>query len=203
RGIGARVDLHEALHLFRQLAEGVSHVHSKGIIHRDLKPENVFVGEDGCLKIGDFGLSRTEVTAGLSRDDDSTSSRNSAAATATATAAVNPDPLEAAIVPRRRNPPQSECHTTGVGTASYASPEQLQGRRYGLRSDLFSLGLVLLELCCCFTTTHERADAFQAMRQPGGSAPPHLAKRSPAVARLAELLCRTVPEERPSAEEML
>ncbi|CAB1110614.1 unnamed protein product [Ectocarpus sp. CCAP 1310/34] len=203
RGVGARVDLHEALHLFRQLAEGVSHVHSKGIIHRDLKPENIFVGEDGCLKIGDFGLSRTEVTAGLSSDDDSNSSRNSAAdpATATATAAVNP--LEAAIVPRRRNPPQSECHTTGVGTASYASPEQLQGRRYGLRSDLFSLGLVLLELCCCFTTTHERADAFQAMRQPGGSAPPHLVKRSPAVARLAELLCRTVPEERPSAEEML
>lgn len=37
RGVGARVDLHEALHLFRQLAEGVSHVHSKGIIHRDLK----------------------------------------------------------------------------------------------------------------------------------------------------------------------
>lgn len=110
-------------------------------------------------------------------------------------------------MPRRRNNPSggqsSEWHTTGVGTASYASPEQLQGRRYGIRSDLFSLGLVLLELCCCFTTTHERADAFQSMRQPGGSAPLHLAKRSPAVAQLAELLCRTVPEQRPSAEEML
>lgn len=32
-----RVDLHEALGLFRQLAEGVSHIHSKGIIHRDIK----------------------------------------------------------------------------------------------------------------------------------------------------------------------
>lgn len=106
-------------------------------------------------------------------------------------------------MPLARNPPQSECHTTGVGTASYASPEQLQGRRYGVRSDLFSLGLVLLELCCCFTTTHERADAFQSMRRPDGSAPPHLSKRSPAIARLAELLCRTVPEQRPSAAEML
>lgn len=159
-----------------------------------IQPENVFVGDDDCLKIGDFGLSRTEaaIAAGLAGDDDGTAAAAGAA-----------DPQEAAIVPRRRNPPQSECHTTGVGTASYASPEQLQGRRYGVRSDLFSLGLVLLELCCCFTTTHERADAFQSMRQPGGSAPAHLAKRSPAVARLAELLCRTVPEQRPSADEML
>lgn len=164
------------------------------------QPENVFVGDDGCLKIGDFGLSRTEaaIAAGLAGDDD-----GAAAAAAATAAAATPDPQEAAIVPRGRNPPQSECHTTGVGTASYASPEQLQGRRYGVRSDLFSLGLVLLELCCCFTTTHERADAFQSMRRPGGSAPPHLAKRSPAVARLAELLCRTVPEQRPSAAEML
>lgn len=163
----------------------------------------MFVGENGCLKIGDFGLSRTEaaIAAGLASDDGSTA----AAGTIPTTASGNPDPLEGAIVPRRRNPPQAseECHTTGVGTASYASPEQLQGRRYGVRSDLFSLGLVLLELCCCFTTTHERADAFQSMRQADGSAPPHLAKRSPAVAELCELLCRTVPEERPSAEEML
>lgn len=36
-GVGSRVDLHEALRLFRQLAEGVSHIHSKGIIHRDIK----------------------------------------------------------------------------------------------------------------------------------------------------------------------
>lgn len=163
----------------------------------------MFVGENDCLKIGDFGLSRTEVAiaAGLASDDANTAA---APATVAAAAAANPDPLEGAIVTRRRDAPQSEeCHTTGVGTASYASPEQLQGRRYGVRSDLFSLGLVLLELCCCFTTTHERAEAFQSIRKAGGSAPPHLAKRSPAVAELAELLCRTVPEQRPSAVEML
>lgn len=162
------------------------------------------MGEDGCLKIGDFGLSRTEaaIAAGDAAEAD-------AAAVGALEAGANDDtpsrdPLEAAIVPRGPRSSRSDGgHTTGVGTASYASPEQLQGRQYGVRSDLFSLGLVLLELCCCFTTTHERADAFQSMRQPDGTAPAHLAARSPAVAQLAEVLCRTVPEQRPSAAKVL
>ena len=198
----------------------------------------MFVGEDDCLKIGDFGLSRTEavIAAGVGAEDDDECPDAAAAAAATAAfeapttsaaeqqqrqaavaAVARPD--QAALVPRLLPPPprvlgreDEEGHTTGVGTASYASPEQLQGRQYGVRSDLFSLGLILLELCCCFTTTHERADAFQAMRRPrggdgggggGGAAPAHLAARSPAVAELAELLCRTDPELRPSASELL
>lgn len=108
-----------------------------------------------------------------------------------------------AIIPRLDRTNDREGHTTGVGTASYSSPEQLQGRRYGLRSDLFSLGLVLLELCCCFTTTHERAAAFQAMRGADSRAPDHLAGRSPVIAELASQLCRTEPELRPSASEAL
>lgn len=156
------------------------------------------MGEDGCLKIGDFGLSRPEAAPTTPPD------------TTCSGADEQEDPLsppveelfDAAIIPRP-DQPNSDGHTTGVGTASYASPEQLQGRRYGLRSDLFSLGLVLLELCCSFTTTHERAAAFQSMRSPNGAAPAHLAKRSPAIAALAELLCRTVPEKRPCASEAL
>lgn len=38
-----RVDLHESLGLFRQLVDGVAHVHSKGIIHRDIKVQQQLV----------------------------------------------------------------------------------------------------------------------------------------------------------------
>lgn len=42
--------------LFRQILEGLAHIHGLGIIHRDLKPENVFIDKDGNPRIGDFGL---------------------------------------------------------------------------------------------------------------------------------------------------
>jgi hypothetical protein len=28
------------------------------VLHRDIKPENIFLGSEGKLKIGDFGISR-------------------------------------------------------------------------------------------------------------------------------------------------
>ena len=36
----------------------VGYLHSKSIMHRDLKLENILVGEDGYLKIIDYGLAK-------------------------------------------------------------------------------------------------------------------------------------------------
>ncbi|RHY34373.1 hypothetical protein DYB32_000986 [Aphanomyces invadans] len=104
-----KVDGEQSLRLFRQLVDGLLHVHENGIVHRDLKPSNVFLARDGSLKIGDFGLSKLLADA-MCDDDDA----------------------------RRRS--QTQCdprHTQGVGTMSYASPEQVAGSDYDVKVDSF------------------------------------------------------------------
>lgn len=49
-------DLLGALRAFRPLVEGVGKLHESGQVHRDIKPANVFIGDEGQLTLGDFGL---------------------------------------------------------------------------------------------------------------------------------------------------
>jgi hypothetical protein len=47
---------------FLGLARAVGHLHDHGIVHRDLKPGNVFL-ENGTVKVGDYGLSKSISTS--------------------------------------------------------------------------------------------------------------------------------------------
>ena len=45
-------------------------VHSQKVVHRDLKPQNILIGNDGNIKISDFGISKlmnaeTQMTGGV------------------------------------------------------------------------------------------------------------------------------------------
>lgn len=52
-GLGAQ----KAAFFLREIGKGLTYLHDCGIVHRDLKPANIFY-ENGCVKIGDYGLSK-------------------------------------------------------------------------------------------------------------------------------------------------
>jgi len=54
------IEIDEALRYIEGVARGMAIAHRHGIAHRDIKPGNLVIGEDGIIKVLDFGLARAE-----------------------------------------------------------------------------------------------------------------------------------------------
>ncbi|MFN7087008.1 MAG: serine/threonine-protein kinase [Burkholderiales bacterium] len=93
-----------------------------------------------------------------------------------------------------------------AGTPSYMSPEQLSGRRTGGRSDLFSLGVTLYQLCCGhlpFQANSLPHLMFRIAREPHADILAYAPSLPPEVARVIDRALAKRPQDRhQSGEEM-
>ncbi|GAA5495673.1 serine/threonine-protein kinase PknD [Rubritalea halochordaticola] len=103
-----RLGKKEAIRIAVRVCNALSAVHSLGIVHRDIKPANVLLGEDGSVKVSDFGISK-EMQEAVSHGG-------------------------------------LTLTGTTVGTVDYMSPEQSNGGDVDVRSDIYSVGVLLYEM---------------------------------------------------------
>ncbi|MEW6432844.1 MAG: serine/threonine-protein kinase [Myxococcota bacterium] len=115
----------EVVAVFLQAGRGLAAAHRAHLVHRDFKPANVLMGDDGRVRVTDFGVARADGSL---------------------------EPV-GAIIPASgddsgRSGSLSEPLTRGdvvVGTVGYMSPEQAQARPPDARSDQFSFCVCLWE----------------------------------------------------------
>jgi eukaryotic-like serine/threonine-protein kinase len=52
------LEVREALSIVGQACRGLEYAHRNGVVHRDVKPGNLLRGEDGVVKLADFGIAK-------------------------------------------------------------------------------------------------------------------------------------------------
>ena len=124
------------LEAFLQAGRGLEAAHARGLVHRDFKPLNTIRGDDGRVRVLDFGIARWL--------DDGPAPAAEGLGTATGESSGG-----------------SIVTDTISGTPRYMSPEQHSGARIDARSDQFSFAVALYE--GIFGKTPYDADTLEAL----------------------------------------
>jgi serine/threonine protein kinase len=112
-------ELRKLLRRFLDICNTIEYAHGRGILHRDLKPSNVMLGKHGETLVVDWGLAKPIGSGSTDEDEEG---------------------------PLLLSPSSGETLAgSAVGTPSYMSPEQAEGRQssIGPRSDVYGLGATL------------------------------------------------------------
>lgn len=124
----------KALAIGRDLAQGLAAAHERGVLHRDIKPGNAILERSGRVKLIDFGVGKLIepcVVSWAAPDPSAASTRTSSIPAAATDPAIHP-----ATHPGEK-----------PGTPWYQAPEVRDRQPATRRSDVYSVGSLLHELC--------------------------------------------------------
>ncbi|MEM6290321.1 MAG: tetratricopeptide repeat protein [Myxococcota bacterium] len=120
----------QILQAFDDAGRGLASAHKAGITHRDFKPANVLVGEDGRVRVLDFGLAKSDSASDSTDSEDSRSD-------------IGADDIMQVV----QSASDMKLTMAGriVGTPAYMAPEQRRGKSVGPATDQFSFAVALYE----------------------------------------------------------
>ena len=130
--IAEQTDWRTIVRCYHAAGMGLAAAHKVGIVHRDFKPTNVIVGDDGRVRVLDFGLARRLADSSLLAEDFDSGDRP-------------PDLLSSGSLSDASL--GLSLTQTGVvlGTPAYMPPEQFGGTEVDARGDQFSFCVALYE----------------------------------------------------------
>lgn len=124
------------LRIAKGVARGLSFLHDKKHVHGNLKPSNILLGSDMEPRVGDFGLER--LVTGDSSYKSSGSTRNFGSKRSTASR----DSFQDFSI----GPSPSPSPSSIGGLSPYHAPEMLRSLKPNPKWDVYSFGVILLEL---------------------------------------------------------
>jgi tetratricopeptide (TPR) repeat protein len=112
----------EVLEVLRDAGKGLAAAHAAGLLHRDFKPENVMVGDDGRVRVMDFGLARARPME------------------------VPTEPKDSRLMPTIDTLGMEVTQADEIiGTPCYMAPEQLRSGELTTAADQFAFCVTLWE----------------------------------------------------------
>ncbi|EZA47802.1 Dual specificity mitogen-activated protein kinase kinase dSOR1 [Ooceraea biroi] len=151
--------------------KGLSYLRDKhAIMHRDVKPSNILVNSAGEIKICDFGVSGQLID----------SMANSFVGTRSYMSVSNLVRLNRLSATRRVYTDKIRCRFNADRFSTSSQPERLQGTHYSVQSDIWSLGLSLVEMAIGMYPIPQPDEKTLASIFGSQSAPPQPSTENPA-----------------------
>ncbi len=138
-------DWRAVLALYVQAGRGLCAVHEQEIIHRDIKPSNILVDNEGRVRVGDFGLARTETadsSEAITRDG-RVQSQSVATQDGSTASSIDSQPKASSGLAALDAP--ITVRGAAVGTPRYMAPEQGSGGRVTRSVDQYAFAVALWE----------------------------------------------------------
>ena len=196
-----------------ELTSGLAEAHRRGVLHRDIKPANVLLSTADEVKLLDFGLAKLLQESGMHKTpwlQQVPRLRMPRPPSGELADTISFDETEPhqliQSVPQQTDrelpPGPQEITDTGarLGTPLYMAPEIWQGEAGTERSDLYSLGALLYELCSGHPPHVAQTTADLATLVAGKDAvllEERAGELPPALAKVINACLRRAPDERP------